>query len=131
MSLNSCSPWLPLFDDSNDRVLLYHTHSGAVRNAPWISLRTPAGRVYFVNLVTSQVRWLPPHLWMQSWVSRSHVTEDYYGRKVIVTPFVDTPHHTRTLLPPDLAHKSVDGGACYMDAQHVPECFVMQSKGEE
>ena len=31
LSLSSCHPWLPMFDDTNDRVLLFHTVSGSVR----------------------------------------------------------------------------------------------------
>ena len=63
--------WTSFFRDATNEVLLMHTRTGAVRNAPWIALRTPSGLPYFANLVSRETRWLPPHNWMPGWVSRS------------------------------------------------------------
>jgi len=59
------SSWVALYDDGNNTVRLFNSETGAVRLAPWICLRTDAGRVYFVNLLTNHTRWLPPTRWMQ------------------------------------------------------------------
>ena len=52
--------WLPIFEDADNKVLLYHTETGCVRAAPWVSLRTGGGCVFFANLVSQETRWLPP-----------------------------------------------------------------------
>ena len=59
-----------LYRDASHEVLLLNTRTGAIRNAPWVSLRTPGGCVYFANLITGQTRWLPPAGWMQEWRAR-------------------------------------------------------------
>ena len=51
---------MPLYKDVNNKIFLYHTETGRVRGAPWISLREKGGCVYFANLVTRGARWLPP-----------------------------------------------------------------------
>ena len=69
-TLDSTSSWATLYRDASHEVLLLNTRTGAIRNAPWISLRTPGGCVYFANLITGQTRWLPPAGWMQGWRAR-------------------------------------------------------------
>ena len=69
-TLNSNSDWTALYRDASHEVLLLNTRTGAIRNAPWISLRTSGGCVYFANLITGQTRWLPPAGWMQGWRAR-------------------------------------------------------------
>ena len=67
--------WYPLYHDHQGRVCLYHAETGAVREAPWICLRNVAslGQIFYVNLVTQETRWLPPHRWMEGWISRPHI----------------------------------------------------------
>jgi len=67
------SPWIPLYNDSKNSIQLQHRETGAVRDAPWVSLRTDGGRVYFANLLTWHTRWLPPDGWMNGWVRRVDV----------------------------------------------------------
>ena len=43
---------MPLFDEVNNKIFLYHTKTGSVRAAPWISLRNEGGCIYFIKLVT-------------------------------------------------------------------------------
>jgi hypothetical protein len=88
--------WLPLFEDCESKVLMLHTKTGCVRSAPWISLRTAYGCVFFVNLITHQTRWLPPLRWMQDWVSRPSINED--GRAYRMA--LEGTRFTRDLLPP-------------------------------
>ena len=65
------SDWLLLREDARHEVLLISKVTGAVRDAPWISMLTSDAQVYFVNLITRESRWLPPHRWMEGWVSRA------------------------------------------------------------
>ena len=68
--------WHPLYSDRQERVHLYHAETGAVREAPWICLRTRTfGAIFYANLVRGETRWYPPHLWMEGWVSRPCQTE--------------------------------------------------------
>ena len=50
---------MPLFEDVDNKIFLYHTETGSVRAAPWISLRDEGGCVYLANLVTRETRWFP------------------------------------------------------------------------
>ena len=108
--------WLPLFEDCESKVLMLHTETGCVRSAPWISLRTAYGCVFFVNLITHQTRWLPPLRWMQDWVSRPSINEDgrAYGMALEGTRF------TRDLLPPLVSRLRVEGGAPYLWESGIP-----------
>lgn len=109
--------WLPLFEDCENKVFLFNSETGCVRAAPWISLRTSNGCVFFVNLVTHQTRWLPPCRWMEDWVSRPSVIEAEnrgYG-----TP-LDGTRHARDLLPPSAARRRVEGGAPYLWESGLP-----------
>ena len=63
--------WEPLYEDARNRVRLYNVDTGAIRDAPWISLRTAAGCVFFANLVSEETRWLPPRRWMAGWLGVS------------------------------------------------------------
>ena len=102
--------WIPMYEDSAHRILLFHAETGCVRVAPWISLRTSYGYVFFANLVTRQTRWLPPHGWMQGWISRPPFDEE--GR-IHSTPF-DGTRLARDLLPGPVARLRVEGGAPYL-----------------
>ncbi len=52
---------MPLFEDVPDnKIFLYHTETGCVHAAPWVSLRDKGGCVFFANLATRNTRWLPP-----------------------------------------------------------------------
>ena len=102
--------WMPIYEDSAHRILLYHAETGCVRAAPWISLRTSYGCVFFANLITRQTRWLPPHGWMQGWISRPSI--DDQGR-ACGTPFEGT-RLVRDLLPGPIARLRVEGGAPYL-----------------
>lgn len=108
--------WIHLPEDCQNRILLYHTETGCMRNSPWISLRTAYGCVFFVNLVSHQTRWLPPHRWMEDWVSRPAVSEDgrAYG-----TP-LDGTRFARDLLPPSVSRLRVEGGAPYLWETGLP-----------
>ena len=110
------TPWVPLFEDCESKVLMLHTETGCVRSAPWISLRTAYGCVFFVNLITHQTRWLPPRCWMQDWVSRPSINEDgrAYGMVLEGTRF------TRDLLPPLVSRLRVEGGAPYLWESGLP-----------
>lgn len=116
------TPWVAIYQDSDSRVVLFHRLTGAIREAPWIALRTSAGRVFFLNLVSRETRWSPPRLWMDGWVMRSscataaidvarHV-HDIFGRSTA---------YSRHLLPPSLARLRVEGGAPYMGATGLPQ----------
>ena len=115
-------PWVAIFQDSDDRVLLFSQITGAIRGAPWISLRTLAGRVFFANIVSGETRWAPPHLWMEAWVTRPSIgltgvhrrddDHDLFGRG---SPYC------RHLMPPALARLRVDGGAPYMNSTGLPQ----------
>ena len=39
--------WMPLFEDVDNKIFLYHTETESVRAAPSISLRDEGGFVYF------------------------------------------------------------------------------------
>ena len=71
------TPWIVLYQDSDSRVLLFHRLTGAIREAPWIALRTFGGRVYFAKVVTRETSWFPPPLWMAGWVMRPQCQADY------------------------------------------------------
>ena len=62
--------WKAIYEDRRNHILFVSLETGGVRQAPWISLRTDMGGIYYANLFTSETRWFPPHLWMEAWVSR-------------------------------------------------------------
>lgn len=111
--------WLPIYEDAEHNVLLYNTLTGAVRAAPWIALRTSAGRVYFANLVTRQTRWFPPHRWMEDWIARPPVCcDEWYDYR-----FEPSSTIGRMLLPLAIGRVRVEGGAPYLDAAGVPPYY--------
>ena len=114
------TPWEPIYQDSNDRVLLFHRLTGAIREAPWIALRTSGGRAYFANLLTRETRWFPPRLWMEGWLFRPLSSADRRGCPE-PHPLVGGTAYGRSLLPPEFARQRVEGGAPYLDARGSPQ----------
>ena len=113
--------WAPIFRDGTHEVFLVHQQTGAVRSAPWIALRTRDGRAYFANLLTRETRWLPPHLWMQGWVSRleidsaSPASADIGSMsQALSSGGRDLPCDCRRPLPTLVGRQRVEGGAPYM-----------------
>ena len=86
-----------------------HTaETGAIREGPWLNLRTAAyGMVYFVNLITHEVRWFPPRLWMEGWISRPNYAPSGDLRDVIF----EGHRLNQYLLPIALARQRVECGA--------------------
>ena len=121
MGLNSLAHtgWAAIFCDGAHEVLLVHQQTGAVRDAPWIALRTRDGCIYFANLLTRETRWLPPHLWMHGWVSRTGTCtpSDLHRSemsRVLDNDGRDLPCDGRKPLPPSVAFQRIEGGAPYM-----------------
>ena len=124
MGLNSLAHtvWAPIFCDGAYEVLLVHQQTGAVRDAPWFALRTRDGCVDFANLLTRETRWLPPHLWMHGWVSRTEIPGTSPAAansrstmsQVLDNSGRDLPCDGRKPLPPSVAYQRVEGGAPYM-----------------
>ena len=113
--------WAPIFRDGTHEVFLVHQQTGAVRSAPWIVLRTRDGRAYFANLLTRETRWLPPHLWMQGWVSRLEVDSASPAgvdigsmSQALSNSGRDLPCDWRRPLPTLVGRQRVEGGAPYL-----------------
>jgi hypothetical protein len=102
--------WYPIYRDRAHEVTLYHAETGSVRNAPWICLRTDYGEIYFANLITRQTRWLPPHRWMEDWISRT-TPDGYTG--IFGGPF-DGHRLSQQVQPISISRMRVEGGAPYM-----------------
>ena len=100
--------WHAHYEDAVNRIKLTNLVTGVTRLAPWISLRTTTGQVYFANLSTRETRWFPPHRWMQGWITRQ-------------SPFDARSHYSRFKLPSLVGYRQVDGGAPYLDAQGLPQ----------
>ena len=134
--------WLLLREDAVHNVKLVNKLTGAVRAAPWISLLSPDGQVYFANLISRETRWLAPHLWMEGWIERppsdapagqcwaGKVNPHYSGgeHSLALTSFLSGRRlDDRDMLPQQLARKRVDGGAPYLGAsgrpQYEPDMF--------
>jgi len=112
--------WMPIYRDAESVVLLRHRLTGAVREAPWISLRTAMGGIYFANLVTRDSRWFPPHRWMDGWVTRGHRAVRGSDTLDQCDPFVGS-FYSRSLLPPEISRLRVEGGAPYLHSYGVPQ----------
>ena len=110
-----CTGWMPMFEDIDSKVYLYHSETGCVRAAPWISLRTEAGCIFFCNVLTQETWWLPPRLWMPGWVSRPRLCPK--SGLEIGSPFQHCRRLADQLLPRAIARKRVEGGAPYMHEQ--------------
>ena len=113
--------WATIYRDQVNEVFLVHQQTGAIRNAPWIALRTRDGRAYFANLLTRETRWLPPHLWMRGWVSRLEVgSASPAGADIgsmsqaLSSGGRDLPCDWRKPLPTLVGRQRVEGGAPYM-----------------
>ena len=106
--------WHPLYHDAAHSVELYNDKTASVRSAPWISLRTSHGEIYFANLVTHVTRWMPPHRWMADWIS--HPQTGPYG--LINAPF---EHHRigQQMQPLEVGRLCVEGGAAYLQSDPV------------
>ena len=110
--------WATIYRDQVNEVFLVHQQTGAIRNAPWIALRTRDGRAYFANLLTRETRWLPPHLWMHGWVSRLEVySASPAGADIgsmsqaLSSGGRDLPCDWRKPLPTLVGRQRVEGGA--------------------
>ena len=101
--------WHPLYSDHQGRVCLYHAETGAIREAPWICMRVPCGNVYYVNLVTAETRWFPPHRWMEGWISRPRYTPD--DECSLRDSVFDGHRLSQQLLPLVLARQRTECGA--------------------
>ena len=118
-SLERFTPYLPLYDDAPNKVLIYNRITGATRLAPWIALRD-YGRIYFANLTTRETRWTPPPGWMNGWTSlHSPFTVPTYKGNGYTNQF---SHYHRQLLPASLARQHVEGGSHYHDATGTLSC---------
>ena len=83
-----------------------------MRAAPWVSLRTGGGCVFFANLVSQETRWLPPRQWMTGWISRPRLCPKFGVE--IDSPFQSCRRLADLLVPRAIARKRVEGGAPYM-----------------
>ena len=112
--------WTAFFRDVAHEVCLMNLTTGAVRDGPWISLRTSTGCVYFANLVSRETRWLPPHLWMEGWRCRRPSTGVYMGPHP--HGHVDEWRSLHEGLPHlgTTGRESVEGGAPYMHEHGLP-----------
>ena len=114
--------WMPIFHDHDHRVLLLNLDTGAVRGAPWISLRTDDGCTFFANLDTRETRWFPPHHWMEGWVSRATLLVDNRGpSRICCEHLSEQSPLTRHMLDPLAARMCVEGGALYLHERGLPQ----------
>ena len=109
--------WLLLRSDADNRLLLWSKVTGAVREAPWVSLLSTTGVVYFANLITQETRYLPPHRWMDGWVARAPHEPMELSSSCGAWPLPYLPGRKfddRDALPQSFARRRVDGGAPYL-----------------
>ena len=89
------------------------------------------GIAYYANLLTRQTRWLPPHRWMEGWVSRP-TTAITPAAGVLPTSLPlcdlsdamfggDRGFDARALLPLHIARQRVEGGAPHLHERGVPQ----------
>ena len=114
--------WVSFFQDAANTVQLMHIATGAVRDAPWIALRTTGGIVYFANLVTRQTRWLPPHRWMEGFTARrpcsSVFHEDWHPCAQLDE---NRAYDPRSPLLGMRGRQCVEGGAPYFHEGGIPQ----------
>jgi hypothetical protein len=55
-ALQRMGKWMPIFRDREEETLLLNLDTGAHRAAPWVSLRTEYGGIFFANLWTRETR---------------------------------------------------------------------------
>jgi len=113
--------WMLVREDAANRLLLVSKVTGAVREAPWISLLSTTGVVYFVNLISHETRWLPPHRWMEAWVARPEHEADEVAGTWPGLPIGPRRPDERDPLPQCFARRRVDGGAPYMHESGAPQ----------
>ena len=107
LGLTSAPLWLPLFEDNEQHVRLYHVETGAVRDGPWIVVRHASGRPLYVNFATDERRWLAPLDWMCGWVSRPR---ESHGN-VFDTVFDERHRVGQLRWPVAVSRVRVEGGA--------------------
>ena len=125
------SGWIALFRDADNSVHFAHTATGAVREAPWLVLRTPGGVAYFCNLISRESRWLPPPLWMQGFISRRPYARLQGADRYDILRGADRTFFTtidqRAPLVGMLGRERVEGGAPYLleggKPQYSPDAF--------
>jgi hypothetical protein len=113
--------WMLVREDAANCLLLVSKVTGAVREAPWISLLSTTGVVYFVNLISHETRWLPPHRWMEAWVARPEHEADEVAGTWPGLPIGPRRPDERDPLPQCFARRRVDGGAPYMHESGAPQ----------
>ena len=125
-TLQLSTDWLAISRDAENVVLLMHRRTGAIRTGPWVALRTAGLGVYFANLVSRETRWLPPHRWMECWMSRRQWdsrTDDYAdGGMPFARPPLDRPLDVARQPLIGVAYRAcVEGGAPYMHEGGHPQ----------
>ena len=119
--VRDCS-WMPIFEDCEHGVLMMNLQTGAVREAPWISLRTHHGLTFFANLTTRETRWFPPYTWMDGWVERAQSIRDGRGPTAVSNSMLPARSPLlRNVLEPRASRLRVDGGAPYLCTHGVPQ----------
>lgn len=63
--------WLGQWDAVACTHVFVHRLTHAVRRGVWVSMPSPEGRIYYLNLRTAWSRWDPPPLWEAGWVHRA------------------------------------------------------------
>ena len=125
MQLNALrfTGWTSLFRDATNEVLLMNMATGAMREAPWIALRTHAGAVYFANLVSRETRWLPPVNWMEEWICRRPCDADSFHASQHPCGMLrhDQAYDPRMPQVGMLGRQRVEGGAPYMHTSGRPQ----------
>ena len=114
--------WMPIFRDRRQQILLLNLDTGALREAPWISLRTDDGATFFANLFTRETRWFPPHLWMEGWVERCTIIDRGRGPTQLSCSSLDERSPLlRSMLDIKSGRMRVEGGAPYMHECGLPQ----------
>ena len=116
--------WVVLYLDVSSEVLLVHMGTAAVREAPWISLRTPDGVVFFANLVSRETRWIPPRRWMQGWKRRREAMyPELLNADVHPYSHLDASRAADPRISPipSYTRRMVEGGAPYMHEDGIPQ----------
>ena len=114
--------WKPIFHDRQQCILLLNLDTGALREAPWVSLRTDDGLLFFANLFTRETRWFPPHLWMDGWIARCVYVPQRRGPGHFACPALDARSPLlRDMLDIDAGRLCVEGGAPYMHEHGLPQ----------
>ena len=117
--------WMPIFRDRKEETLLLNLDTGALRAAPWVSLRTEYGGIFFANLWTRETRWFPPHLWMEGWIERCCYNERVRGPEQLMCSSLDERSPLlRSMLDLHAGRMRVDGGAPYLHERGLPQYSI-------